>query len=254
MLLRAISEIDEDYLDEYEKIEETRQKTAQSTNKGVSRIKEFFDRRWPVIAACAAVVLLVIICKTPIMTITKNIGLPDDVSEDQAPETEVRISDNVIFVNPVSSSAAAKLAAEGKNITVNELPERFRYLAGVGQSVGLEVTSITDLYVDGDHKAPLVFDTIRDHTLNFEPADGHKFLRIAVSTVGAPLRCELYNPNSDRKSVIGGVEMTVFWGSTAYYATFEIDGTYFDVESNRMSIEEVVSVLEEIVAGEKAGK
>ncbi len=72
--------------------------------------------------------------------------------------------------------------------------------------------------------------TLHDYVLEYTGADG-EHLRIALSPVGAPLRCVVYQDKNVRPSSILGVEVIVQEISGAYYAGFCHAGLYFDIET-----------------------
>ena len=156
---------------------------------------------------------------------------------------ETTTTGNGIVVNEIENLASAKLLAETKFVEKEELPEDIKYLADLGEALGLKLDFASEVYTKSDMSSE-EFDTLHDYSFLYTRDD--KSAKITLSKEETPLRDYFFNTTQE-SSKIDGTNVVVSKFEDKYIVRFNYKDINFDVETNGMSQEEMVSFVKEIL-------
>ncbi|MGN1344324.1 MAG: hypothetical protein ACI4U3_07070 [Traorella sp.] len=69
-------------------------------------------------------------------------------------------------------------------------------------------------------------------------------IKIRFSDIGKPLRDVFFETKSTKQSTIHNVSMTIYQLNDLYYASFENNGLYFNIEAQNVNLNEFIEILE----------
>ncbi len=151
---------------------------------------------------------------------------------------------NSIKINEIETMASAKLMADSKVITKEELPENLQNLADLGSNVGVENNMITEIYTKSVPSSE-TFDELHDYSFLFSD-DEEKSIKLNLSLIGTPLR-DYFFQSSNNVSTISGVEVLLFQFRDRYLVQFSNAGINYDIETQGISQTDVVSFVESLI-------
>ena len=89
------------------------------------------------------------------------------------------------------------------------------------------------------------YSSLHDYVFNYSK-DYENTIKVAFSEVGEPIR-DNFLDDSKKISKIGDVDVIISQYEKMYVATFKCKGIYFDIETNGITEEELVNLLESII-------
>ncbi len=152
------------------------------------------------------------------------------------------VVDNIV-VNEIENLASAKILAETRFVDKETLPEDLKYLANLGESLGLKLDNSAEIYTKSDLEGE-DFDELHDYSFFY--SRDNKSAKINLSRIDTPLRDCFFNTTQE-SSRINGTNAVVSSYEDKYFVRFNYNNINFDVETNGLSQEEMVGFVTEIV-------
>ena len=158
-------------------------------------------------------------------------------------------NNNEIYVNNFDkASGALKIDADVKPVSLSELPSKFNYISSLDIPKDLKQTEMYSLYFSDDGKEikNRKYDILHDYVIWYENEEDQRKIKIAFSEIDKPVRDYLLG-ESENMSKINNVDVEISKYKDLYLVTFKYNDLFFDVETNQITIEELVDVLESII-------
>lgn len=133
-----------------------------------------------------------------------------------------------------------------EKINVEKLPEQLSSLKNIDIPQGFKLNSMYKLYVRSNIEIKK-YDLLHDYVISYIKDKEHD-IRIASSTIGRPLR-DYGISEEDKTSKIGDIELKIYQYEKMYLAEFKVKNMYFDIETNGITENELVELLESIING-----
>ena len=237
--LKAISDIDEEYLKDYTKVQEERENRKSNKRERMVSMKILS----PILAVAVVVGFVFLVnpkAEQSIINDLKNINT----------EEELAISINV---NKITGKTSSSLDAKATGILISDLPEKFSFMDNIVVPDDYEFDYANEVYTRKDNQTD-VYDILYEYHFNYRKDASNK-IEIAFSEVGAPLRDYMIGGKNEKISKIGDTELVIgemdgLYGKL-YTATFELEGVYFDIETVGLEQWQLVKLLESIINGMK---
>lgn len=147
-----------------------------------------------------------------------------------------------------------KLDADIQTIEMTELPEEINFIKSIKVPEGYKLEDSYNIYVRSNRniaKYDKLHDYVFEYSKNSDDEIGNS-IRISFSKIGEPLRDYGISEN-DTKSTIAGVEMSIYHSQEfkMYMAGFKYNDIFFDIETNDVTENELVELLESIIGEAK---
>ena len=158
-------------------------------------------------------------------------------------------NNNEIYVNNFDkASGALKIDADVKPVSLSELPSKFNYISSLDIPKDLKQTEMYSLYFSDDGKEikNRKYDILHDYVIWYENEEDQRKIKIAFSEIDKPVR-DYQLGESEKMSKINNVDVEISKYKDLYLVTFKYNDLFFDVETNQITIEELVDVLESII-------
>ena len=148
-----------------------------------------------------------------------------------------------IKINKIENLAHTKINAESMDITKEELPAELINLANLN---GKEPEYIITLSTKTDPSSE-EFDLLHDYFLYFHDVEKNTSIKVSASEVGTPLRDYFFEEISNDKSKIAGVPVKISQYEDRYIINLEKGEYYLDIETTRLTEDEMIKVIEEVL-------
>lgn len=152
----------------------------------------------------------------------------------------------VLNINKLGNMGAAKLDVDVKIIETKNLPEKYEFINNILIPEELKLTHSYNRYTRKDIKVDN-YDILYDYVFLYETKESNKHIILAFSELGEPLRDYFINHDQSKKSKIGDTEVTIWQYKDLYMATFTYNNINFDIETTKLSEEELVKLLISII-------
>ena len=237
--LKAISDIDEEYLKDYTKVQEERENRRSNKKERMISMKILS----PILAVAVIAGIIFIVnpkIETPIVSDLKNTNT----------EEKEAISINI---NKITGMTSSSLDAKATKILISDLPEKFSFMESIIVPEDYQFDYANEVYTRKDNKTD-IYDILYEYDFNYRK-DASNRIEIAFSEVGVPLRDYIIGGQDKKISKIADVELVIgemdgLYGKL-YTATFELEGVYFDIETVGLEQGQLVELLESIINGMK---
>ena len=232
-LLRALGDIDDKYLDEeYE--------TPKVKNKKEFYMKIIRNKKiiYGLSSACA-----VFIVGVGILAMQKKSN-----NNEMKVENERMVSSrnmNVMLeINPMQGTSMAKLDADVQTVEINSLPEKFEFINNIALPSEYKLDNSYELFTRENFNTT-EYSLLHDYVFNYSK-DCENSIKVAFSEVEEPIR-DYFLDDSKKVSKIGDVNVIISKYEKMYVATFKCKEINFDIETNGITEEELVNLLESII-------
>ena len=91
------------------------------------------------------------------------------------------------------------------------------------------------------------YDMLHDYVFYYQKDDGEKNINLTFSEIEEPIRDYYIENTISKKSKIGDIELLISQFNTTYIVTFNNNCINFDIETNNISENELVELLESII-------
>ena len=232
-LLRAFGDIDEKYLDE-------EHETPKEKNKKEFYIKIIRNKKiiYGLSSACAVFILGV-----GILAMQKKSN-----NNEMKVENERMVSSrnmNVILeINPMQGTSMAKLDADVQTVEINSLPEKFEFINNIALPSEYKLDNSYELFTRENFNTT-EYSLLHDYVFNYSK-DCENSIKVAFSEVEEQIR-DYFLDDSKKVSKIGDVNVIISKYEKMYVATFKCKEINFDIETNGITEEELVNLLESII-------
>lgn len=232
-LLKAVSSIDEQYLVEYERVQEKRNQL--NDNKSRERVVSMkFLSPILAVAVIAGIVFMVNPkTETPIISEYKN---------NVTTESEEKISLNI---NKIDELAMTKLDADSRILNGVCIPY-FEYMT--------KLAIPDDFDNKEDYKALWVksnrdvneYDKLNNYVFTYRNTSNNRIIIIAFSEEYEPLR-DYYIKGGEKITTIGNTELIISQYKDTFLTTFTHNGVNYDIETRDITEDELLALLESII-------
>lgn len=140
-----------------------------------------------------------------------------------------------------------KIDADVKIIGITKLPEEFNFIKNIKIPEDYKLNdNYYNIYVKSNMNVA-EYDKLHDYVFRYEK-DNTNDIKIAFSKVEEPIRDYRIEENG-KKSIVAGVDMIIYHSQKykMYMAEFKCNDIYFDIETNDITENELVELLESIV-------
>lgn len=147
-----------------------------------------------------------------------------------------------------------KIDADVKIIGITKLPEEFSFIKNIKIPEDYKLNdNYYNIYVKSNMNVA-EYDKLHDYVFRYEK-DNTNDIKIAFSKVEEPIRDYGIEENG-KKSIVAGVDMIIYHSQKykMYMAEFKCNDIYFDIETNDITENELVELLESIVGEVKQVK
>lgn len=140
--------------------------------------------------------------------------------------------------------------ADIQSMEISELPEELNFMKNIKLPEGYKLENSYNIYVRTNRNIAK-YDKLHDYVFyyrkNIDDEIGND-IRVAFSRLEEPIRDYGISEN-DKKSTIAGVEMSIYHSKEykMYMVGFKYNDIYFDIETNDITENELVELLESIV-------
>ena len=232
-LLRAIGDIDDKYLEEeYE--------TPKDKNKKEFYMKIIKNKKiiYGLSSACAVFILGIGILAGQKKT-NKNIIKNEDEGMVRSQNMNIMLE-----INPMVGTSMAKLDADAQTVEMTSIPEKFGFINNIALPSEYKLDKSYEIYIKENHDTA-EYSLLHDYVFNYSK-DYENSIKVAFSEVGEPIR-DYFLDDSKKVSKIGNVDVIISQYEKMYVATFKCKEIYFDIETNGITEEELVNLLESII-------
>lgn len=232
-LLRALGDIDDKYLDE--EYETPKGKNKKEFYMRIMRNKKFI---YGLSSACAIFILGI-----GILAGQKKAN--NNVIKAENEGMVSRQNRNVMLeINPMEGASMAKLDADVQTVEMSSLPEKFDFINNIALPSEYKLENSYEVYTRENYDNA-EYSSLHDYVFNYSK-DYENTIKVAFSEAGEPIR-DNFLDDSKKISKIGDVDVIISQYEKMYVATFKCKGIYFDIETNGITEEELVNLLESII-------
>ena len=151
--------------------------------------------------------------------------------------------DSVLQANLMNQLTEAKLDVDMQAMVVEEMDmQQFTFLENLPME-GYTVEAYA--FYGRESMDSDVYDSLLQYEVLY--TKGNQSMKLSFSTTQLPLRCYYVSSEKDKVSKIHDVDVIVHQHEDMYLVTFEHDGVYFDIETQQMSEEQLVTILNSIL-------
>ena len=232
-LLRAIGDIDDKYLEEeYE--------TPKDKNKKEFYMKIIKNKKiiYALSSACAVFLFGIGILAGQKKT-NKNIIKTEDEGMVRSQNMNIMLE-----INPMQGASMAKLDADAQTVEITSIPEKFEFINNIELPSEYKLDSSYEIFTR-ENLNTTECDLLHDYVFNYSK-DYENSIKVAFSEVEEPIR-DYFLDNSKKTSKIGDVDVIISQYEKMYVATFRCKDIYFDIETNGITEEEMINLLESII-------
>lgn len=232
-LLRALGNIDDKYLDEeYE--------TPKEKNKKEFYMKIIKNKKiiYGLSSACAVFILGV-----GILAVQKksNNNMMKAENEGMVSSQNMNV---MLEINPMQGASMAKLDADVQNVEMTSIPEKFEFINNIALPSEYKLDNSYEIYTRENYD-DAECSLLHDYVFNYSK-DCENSIKVALSEVEEPIR-DYFLDDSKKVSNIGDVNVIISKYEKMYVATFKYKEINFDIETNGITEEELVNLLESII-------
>lgn len=232
-LLRALGDIDDKYLDE--EYETPKGKNKKEFYMRIMRNKKFI---YGLSSACAIFILGI-----GILAGQKKAN--NNVIKAENEGMVSRQNMNVMLeINPMVGASMAKLDADVQTVEMSSLPGKFDFINNIALPSEYKLENSYEVYTRENYDNA-EYSSLHDYVFNYSK-DYENTIKVAFSEAGEPIR-DNFLDDSKKISKIGDVDVIISQYEKMYVATFKCKGIYFDIETNGITEEELVNLLESII-------
>ena len=228
-LLRALGDIDDKYLDE--EYETPKGKNKKDFYTKIIRNKKII---YGLSSACAVFILGVGISAVQKKS---NNNVMKAENEGMVSSQNMNV---MLEINPLQGASMAKLDAD----VISSLPEKFEFINNIALPSEYKLENSYEVYTRENYDNA-EYSSLHDYVFNYSK-DYENTIKVAFSEAGEPIR-DNFLDDSKKVSKIGDVDVIIFQYEKMYVATFKCKGIYFDIETNGITEEELVNLLESII-------
>ena len=174
-----------------------------------------------------------------------NYEIADSQQDTQNNEESLKMD---LQINKINEIGIAKLDADVETINAEKLPEEFKFIENIIIPKEFKLLDMYKIYVRSNPDIR-EYDSLHDYVLVYKKDDEND-IRIALSTVAEPIR-DYYLGDNNKISKIGDVELKISQYEEMYMTTFKIKNMYFDIETNGITENELVELLQSIITKSK---
>lgn len=150
----------------------------------------------------------------------------------------------MLEINPMQGASMAKLDADVQTVEINSLPEKFEFINNIALPSEYKLDNSYELFTRENFNTT-EYSLLHDYVFNYSK-DYENTIKVAFSEVGEPIR-DYFLDDSKKVSKIGDVDVIISQYEKMYVATFKCKEIYFDIETNGITEEELVNLLESII-------
>ena len=150
-----------------------------------------------------------------------------------------------IVINEIENLASAKIMAESKVIEKDNLPDDLKSLTELPLPDGIQLLMMSEIYTKSDMKKE-EFDVLHDYHFLYSD-DAEKNIIIHASKVEVPLRDYFFQADN-AVSEIYGTDVIISRYENKFIARFSHQDIHFDVETNGLTQNELVELIQNIIA------
>ena len=231
LLLKAISNVDEQYLEEYNVVLEKREK-----------IKKFEKHERVVNMKFLSPILAVAVIAGIVFMVNPKVETPIINNNVPTTESEEKISLNI---NKIDNMMMADMDAEERILNGVMIPY-FEYMSGL---------SIPDDFDNKeDYRAVWVrsnrdvneYDVLNNYVFTYKNTTNSRRIIIAFSEEHKPLR-DYYIDGGEKITTIGNTELIISQYKDMFLTTFTHNGVNYDIETRGITEDELLALLESII-------
>lgn len=191
------------------------------------------------IVASMCVLAVVLACFVKLKDIGINYIAKNNSTVEQTENIELNI-------NKIKVMSQASLDADIKTIEIKNLPERFEFMNNIKLPSGFKLDYSYNVYTRSNINSD-EYDMLHDYVFYYQKDDGEKNINLTFSEIEEPIRDYYIENTISKKSKIGDIELLISQFNTTYIVTFNNNGINFDIETNNISENELVELLESII-------
>lgn len=150
----------------------------------------------------------------------------------------------MLEINPMQGTSMAKLDADVQTVEINGLPEKFEFINNIELPSEYKLDNSYELFTRENFNTT-EYSLLHDYVFNYSK-DCENSIKVALSEVEEPIR-DYFLDDSKKISKIGDVDVIISQYEKMYVATFKCKEIYFDIETNGITEEELVNLLESII-------
>ena len=232
-LLRAFGDIDEKYLDE-------EHETPKEKNKKEFYIKIIRNKKiiYGLSSACAVFILGI-----GMLAAQKKMNNKVIKSKDEGIVRSQNM--NVLLeINQMQEASIAKFDADVQTVEITSIPEKFEFINNIALPSEYKLDNSYELFTRENFNTT-EYSLLHDYVFNYSK-DCENSIKVAFSEVGEPIR-DYFLDDSKKISKIGDVDVIISQYEKMYVATFRCKDIYFDIETNGITEEEMINLLESII-------
>lgn len=148
-------------------------------------------------------------------------------------------------INQIKQMSQTRLDADIKTSDFENLPTKFDFIKNVKTPSSITLTNKYNIYVKSN-KDIAKYDILHDYVFSYTNKNNTKDIQIAFSELEKPLR-DYYIEDGEKESKIGETKVLISQYEDLYIATFEKQGTYFDIETKGITQQELVDLLTSVI-------
>lgn len=150
----------------------------------------------------------------------------------------------MLEINPMQGTSMAKLDVDVQTVEINSLPEKFEFINNIALPSEYKLDNSYELFTRENFNTT-EYSLLHDYVFNYSK-DCENSIKVAFSEVEEPIR-DYFLDDSKKVSKIGDVNVIISKYEKMYVATFKCKEIYFDIETNGITEEELVNLLESII-------
>lgn len=154
-------------------------------------------------------------------------------------------SQNQIVINKVDAFLEASFDADVK--IIDSIPEKqteqFSFLNHLSLPEGVFLTNHYLVYVKQMPQEE--YTKLHDYVYSYSTHNSNKTITLSFSTIGTPLR-DYYLGENGEASIIKGAKLQIYQYEKMYMVIGSYQGLYFDIETQGVTQNELISLLESI--------
>lgn len=228
---------------------ELKEKTRKNIKEeiAISNIRKEFDMKTNrnkkiiyIISSICAVFILVVGILSRINKLDNSLVKNNLLEIGELGEESLNIELNI---NKLKDIVMTSIDADIKVIEDGKIPDEFNFIENITIPENFKLKSKYKVYVKKNEYMK-EYDILHDYV--FEYKNNNSNIKISFSTIEKPIR-DYYIEEGKNISKIGNAEVIISQWEEMYIVSFEYKNIYFDIETNSITENQLVTLLESII-------
>ncbi len=193
--------------------------------------------KWSFVPICLVTIISGVLLINNSKELNPNINIPN-----------IETKDNVsLYINDISKMTQGVLRSDTDvKITNIENISYFKEIAGIKIPSDLDNKEAHEIYVKPD-KDSQEYNVLQSYVVNYSNTENNRNIIVSFSKDNKPIRDYYFSEEGSKMSKINNIELKIFKYDELYFTEFNYEGINFDIETSKITEQELTDLLLSII-------